>query len=57
MRARVLAGRILTVLGAWLPFFLFWVLFFLTYAGPKPALALWSGVVAIGSTAVLGIGV
>jgi signal transduction histidine kinase len=57
MRARVVVGRILTVVGAWLPFFLFWVLFFLSYAGQKIELALWTGVIAIGSAAILGIGV
>jgi signal transduction histidine kinase len=57
MRARVVVVRTLTVLGAWLPFFLFWVLFFLSYAGQRPAIALWSGVVAIGSAAILGVGV
>ncbi len=57
MRARVLAARVLTVVGAWLPFFLFWVLFFLSYAGQKLGMALWSGVVAIGSAAILGIAV
>jgi hypothetical protein len=55
MRARILAARIGTVVGAWLPFFFFWVLFFLSYAGQRPARALWSGVVAIGSAAILGI--
>ena len=57
MRARVVAVRILTVVGAWLPFFLFWVLFFLSYAGQKVELALWSGAIAIGSAAILGIAV
>lgn len=55
MRARIVVVRTLTVVGAWLPFFLFWVLFFLSYAGEKPSMALWSGVVAIGSAAILGI--
>jgi signal transduction histidine kinase len=55
MRARAVVARTLTVLGAWLPFFLFWVLFFLSYAGQKLSTALWSGVVAIGSAAILGI--
>ncbi|HSP95051.1 MAG TPA: histidine kinase [Thermoanaerobaculia bacterium] len=55
MRARVVVVRTLTVVGAWLPFFLFWVLFFLSYAGEKLTMALWSGVIAIGSAAILGI--
>jgi sensor histidine kinase YesM len=55
MRVRVVVVRTLTVVGAWLPFFLFWVLFFLSYAGQKPAMAIWSGVVAIGSAAILGL--
>jgi len=57
MRARVVVARTLTLVGAWLPFFLFWVLFFLSYAGQKLARALWSGVIAIGSAAILGIAV
>jgi hypothetical protein len=57
MRARVVVVRTLTVVGAWLPFFLFWVLFFLSYAGQKIELALWSGAIAIGSAAILGIAV
>jgi signal transduction histidine kinase len=55
MRARVLAARIVTVVGAWLPFFFFWVLFLMSYAGSKLALALWSGGVAFGSAATLGL--
>jgi signal transduction histidine kinase len=57
MRIRVLAARTVTVVGAWLPFFLFWVLFLMSYAGAKLAMALWSGGVAFGSAAILGIAV
>ncbi len=57
MRARGVVSRTLTVVGAWLPFFLFWVLFFLSYAGQKPTTALSSGAVAIGSAAILGVAV
>jgi signal transduction histidine kinase len=59
MRARVAFSRTLLVIGAWLPFYLFWVLFFLTYArgSQTVAAALSYGLVAIGSAAVLGIAV
>jgi hypothetical protein len=59
MRARVVLSRTLLVVGAWLPFFLFWVLFFMTYARGSQTLAaaLSYGVVAIGSAAVLGVAV
>jgi len=59
MRARSVAARTLLVAGAWLPFYLFWVLFFLTYAGDTQTLAaaLSYGLVAIGSAAVLGVAV
>jgi two-component system LytT family sensor kinase len=59
MRARLAFSRILLVAGAWLPFYLFWVLFFLTYAGETQTLAaaLSYGLVAIGSAAVLGVAV
>ena len=59
MRARVVFARTLLVAGAWLPFYLFWVLFFLTYARGTQTLAtaLSSGAVAIGSAAILGVAV
>jgi signal transduction histidine kinase len=59
MRARVLFRRTLLVVGAWLPFYLFWVLFFLTYARENQALpaALAYGAVSIGSAAILGLAV
>jgi len=45
------------VVGAWLPFFLFWVLFFLSYARerPKLATAVSSGIAAIGTAALLSL--
>jgi signal transduction histidine kinase len=57
MRARVAVRRTLLVIGAWLPFYLFWVLFFLTYARENQALpaALSYGAVSIGSAAILGL--
>jgi hypothetical protein len=55
MRARVLAARIVKVVGAWLPFFFFWVLFLMSYADSKLSMALWSGGVAFGSAAILGL--
>ena len=59
MRARSVAARTLMVVGAWLPFYLFWVLFYLTYAGETQTLAkgLSYGLVAIGSAAILGVAV
>jgi hypothetical protein len=59
MRARLAVSRTLLVVGAWLPFYLFWVLFFLTYARGKQTLAdaLSYGLVSIGSAAVLGVAV
>ena len=59
MRAKTVGGRILLVVGAWLPFYLFWVLFFLTYGQGTAAVrtAFASGAVAIGSAAILGLGV
>ena len=59
MRARDVLSRTLLVVGAWLPFYLFWVLFYLTYAGEEQTLAkgLSYGLVAIGSAAVLGVAV
>jgi signal transduction histidine kinase len=59
MRARSVAVRTLMVVGAWLPFYLFWVLFYLTYAGETQTLAkgLSYGLVAIGSAAILGVAV
>ena len=59
MRARVVVSRILLVVGAWLPFYLFWVLFYLTYAGENQTLGkgMSYGLVAIGSAAVLGLAV
>jgi hypothetical protein len=57
MRARLLLSRTLLVVGAWLPFFLFWVLFFLSYSRERPSLgaAVSSGVAAIGSAALLSL--
>ncbi len=52
-RARVA----LKLLFAWLPFVLLWALFVLAYAGASLATALESGVIAMGSAALLGIGV
>ena len=59
MRARDILSRTLLVVGAWLPFYLFWVLFFLTYArgSQTVAAALSYGLVAIGSAAILGVAV
>ncbi|HSS44086.1 MAG TPA: histidine kinase [Thermoanaerobaculia bacterium] len=59
MRIRVVVARTLTVVGAWLPFFLFWVLFFMSYARQTQTLAtaLSSGAVAIGGAAILGVAV
>ena len=59
MRSRVVFSRALLVVGAWLPFFLFWVLFYLTYARGTQTLAaaLSYGIVAIGSAAILGVAV
>ena len=59
MRARLAVNRTLLVVGAWLPFYLFWVLFFLTYARGRQTLAdaLSYGLVSIGSAAVLGVAV
>jgi hypothetical protein len=59
MRTRVVFSRALLVVGAWLPIFLFWVLFFLSYARGTQTLAaaLSYGIVAIGSAAVLGAAV
>ena len=59
MRSRDVVRRTLLVVGAWLPFYLFWVLFFLTYARGSETLAdaLSYGLVAIGSAAVLGVAV
>jgi len=57
--ARVLLTRTLIVAGAWLPFYLFWVLFFMTYAQGSQRLAdgMSYGLAAIGSAAVLGVAV
>lgn len=57
MRTRTAVARTLLVVGAWLPFFLFWVLFFLSYAGERPKLstAVSSGIAAIGSAALLSL--
>jgi sensor histidine kinase YesM len=57
MQTRLVVVRTLTVVAAWLPFFLFWVLFFLSYARQKISTALSSGAVAIGGAAILGVGV
>ncbi|HEV8608584.1 MAG TPA: histidine kinase [Thermoanaerobaculia bacterium] len=59
MRARLAFSRTLLVIGAWLPFLFFWVLFFMTYARGSQTLAaaLSYGLVAIGSAAVLGVAV
>jgi signal transduction histidine kinase len=59
MRARVVVSRTLLVVGAWLPFYLFWVLFYLTYAreGQTLAKGMSYGLVAIGSAAILGVAV
>ncbi|MGH9317468.1 MAG: sensor histidine kinase [Thermoanaerobaculia bacterium] len=57
MRPRVVVARTLTVVGAWLPFFLFWVLFFMSYARQTFKTALSSGSVAIGSAAILGVAI
>jgi signal transduction histidine kinase len=57
MRTRVALSRTLLIVGAWLPFFLFWVLFFLSYGRERPKLgaAVSSGVAAIGSAALLSL--
>jgi hypothetical protein len=39
MRARAVLSRTLLVVGAWLPFFLFWALFYLSYARERQRLA------------------
>ena len=59
MRTRVFATRALIVAGAWLPFYLFWVLFFMTYGRETQTLpdAMAYGLVAIGSAAVIGAAV
>jgi signal transduction histidine kinase len=59
MRARVALVRTLMVVGAWLPFFLFWVLFYLSYAREPRELtpALSSAFAAIGSAALLSLAV
>jgi signal transduction histidine kinase len=59
MRTRVVFVRTLMVVGAWLPFFLFWVLFFLTYGRERQRLttALSSAFAAIGSAALLSLAV
>lgn len=57
MRTRVLVVRTLTVVGAWLPFLLFWVFFFMSYGGDSLAKALGWGAVSIGTAAVLGVAV
>lgn len=57
--ARSLLRKTLLVAGAWLPFLLFWVLFFMTYAqgSQKFSDGLSYGLVAIGSAAILGAAV
>jgi Histidine kinase len=57
MRARTAVVKTLMVVGAWLPFFFFWVLFFLSYGreNPKLATAITSGLAAIGSAALLSL--
>lgn len=59
MRARVALVRTLMVVGAWFPFFLFWVLFYLSYGRERQELttALSSAFAAIGSAALLSLAV
>jgi len=47
----------LVVVGAWFPFFLFWVLFVMSFAGGKLSKAVTSGVGTIGGAAILGAAV
>ena len=47
----------MVVVGAWLPFFLFWVLFVMSFAQGTLSAALTSGLVSIGGAAVLGVAV
>jgi len=46
-----------TVVGAWLPFFVFWVLFILSFGKSTISAAISSGLAAIGGGAILGIAV
>ena len=57
MRTRDVFRRTLMVVGAWLPFFLFWLLFFLSYARGRPTLAtaVSSAFAAIGTAALLSL--
>jgi signal transduction histidine kinase len=57
MRERGLLLRILTIAGAWLPFLVFWVFFFIFYGGETLGQALPWGALTIGSAAILGVGV
>jgi signal transduction histidine kinase len=57
MRARVFLVRLLTVAGAWLPFLVFWVFFFMIYGGEPLRQALPWGILTIGTAALLGVGV
>lgn len=57
MRARGFVVRALTVAGAWLPFLVFWVFFFMVYGGESLGQALPWGALTIGSAAILGLGV
>ena len=55
MRARVVLVRILTVVGAWLPFLGFWVFFFMSYGNESFGKALAWGGLSIGTAAILGV--
>src|SRR5262249_35965887 len=57
MRAGVFFIRLLTVAGAWLPFLVFWVFFFMIYGGEPLGQALPWGLLTIGTAALLGMGV
>jgi CheY-like chemotaxis protein len=57
MRSPRVLPRTVVVVGAWLPFFLFWVLFVMSFAQGTLSAALTSGLVSIGGAAVLGVAV
>jgi signal transduction histidine kinase len=57
MRNPRVLPRTVVVVGAWLPFFLFWVLFVMSFAQGTLSAALTSGLVSIGGAAVLGVAV
>lgn len=57
MRIRGVVVRTVTVVGAWLPFFAFWVLFILSFGKSTVSQAVSSGLVSIGGGAILGVAV